>query len=110
MSDLAQVLADLREEAAVLRRNGASFSVERVEAVADAVRDAAEDYLTWLSVPAACLKSGLSVRTLQRRYRELADCGLARTNARGEREFRACAIPARPDIAAAREMGRRGAA
>jgi hypothetical protein len=105
--ELADVLADARGEAAVLRRNKASFSIERVELLCDEVSEAASDYLRWLSEADARLKSGLALRTLRRRFRELQECGLARYNPRHEREFRACAIPPRPAVAEAREAARR---
>lgn len=100
--DLAQVVADAREEAAVLRRSGNSGQAEYVEQLLERVSRAAEDYLRWLSEPDAIIKSGLAERTLRRRFRELQDCGLARWNAKREREYRACAVPPRPNIAAAR--------
>lgn len=99
--DLATVLADAREEAAVLRRTGNGGQADYVDALLDRVQDAAEDYVTWISEGDAMLKSGLAERTLRRRFRELVDCGLARWNGRG-REYRACAVPSRPNLAAAR--------
>src|SRR5690242_4046908 len=75
--DLAQVLADAREEAQVLRRAGNIGQAEYVDALVSKVRDAAEDFMTWLSEPDAMLKSGLSERTLRRRFRDMIDCGTA---------------------------------
>lgn len=110
LTDLAQVIADAREEAAVIRRAGHGDQSEYVEALLDKVFAAAEDYIIWLSEAEARLKSGLSTKTLHRRWRELFDSGNARFNAKGEREYRSCAIPPRPDVAAAREAGRATAA
>lgn len=108
--DLAQVIADARGEAAVLRANRASFSVERVEQICERVAEAAGDYMRWLSESDAMIKSGLSGRTLRRRFPELLECGLARYDAEGEREYRACAIPPRASIGEQRDRGRRAVA
>lgn len=107
---LEQVVADAREEAAVLRRAGSTGQAEYVERLLDRVSVAAEDYLRWISEPDAMLKSGLAERTLRRRFRELLDCGLARYNQKGEREYRAVAVPPRPAVIEARERGRQTAA
>ena len=104
--ELADVLADARGDAAVLRRSGNAGQAEYVEALCDQIADAAGDYLRWLSEGDAFLKSGLAPRTLHRRFRDLHECGLARYNAKREREYRACAVPSRPDVADARERGR----
>ncbi|MEX1185351.1 MAG: hypothetical protein WEA80_02020 [Gemmatimonadaceae bacterium] len=104
--DLAQVIADAREEVSVLRRTGHGQQAEYVEKLLDSVYAAAEDYITWLPEPAAVLKSGLSVKTLHRRWRELLETDNARFNSKGEREYRSSAIPNRPDVAAARAAGR----
>jgi hypothetical protein len=108
--DLSQVLADARGEAAVLRANRASFSVERVEEFCERVDEAARDYIRWISESDAMIKSGLSGRTLRRRFRELLECGLARYDAEGEREYRACAIPPRASIGEQRDRGRKAVA
>jgi hypothetical protein len=102
---LEQVLADYREEAAVLRRAGNTGQADYVDRVLDAVAAAAEDYIRWLEESDAILKSGLAPRTLHRRFRELVDCGLARWTA-GRRQYRSCAIPPRPNLAEARARGK----
>ena len=94
----------------MLRRSGNAGQAEYVEALCDRTAEAAADYIRWLSESDAMLKSGLSSRTLQRRFRNLLECGLARHGAHGEREYRACAIPFRANIAAARARGRGAAA
>lgn len=108
--DLAQVLADTRGEAAVLRANRAAFSVDRVEQLCERMAEAAGDYLRWLSESDAMIKSGLSRRTLRRRFRDFLECGLARYDAEGEREYRSCAIPPRASIGEQRERGRKAVA
>lgn len=102
---LEDVIADAREDVEVLRRSGNAGQAEYVEKLLDAVYAASEDYVTWLSESDALLKSGLAERTLRRRFRELVDCGLARYNNHRGREYRACAVPSRPNLAAARARG-----
>jgi hypothetical protein len=110
MTDLSQVIADARGEAQVLRRAGNVGQADYVESLCDRVASSAEDYLRRISLADARLKSGLNVRTIKRRFRELQDCGLAGYNDRGEMWFRACAIPQRAGIAQQRERGRRAVA
>ena len=110
MTDLSQVLADLRGEAAVLRRSGNGGQADYLEAMCDRVAESAEDYLRKLSITDARLKSGLAISTLKRRFRDLRDCGLAGINEKGDMWFRACGIPQRAGIAEARERGRRAVA
>lgn len=105
MKPLEQVIADAREEAAMLKRTGNVGQAEHLERLLDEVYAAAEDYVTWLSEADALLKSGLAERTLRRRFRELVDCGLARYDNRRGREYRACAVPSRPNLATARARG-----
>lgn len=90
-------MANARREAAIIRRSGNTGQADYVEQLLDRLSRAAEDYVTWLNESAAILKSGLAERTLRRRFRELLDCGLARYNEKGEREYRAIAVgPRRP--------------
>lgn len=105
MSELAQVLADAREEAQVLRRAGNAAQADYLEALLGRVRDAAEDFLTWLSEPDAILKSGLTERTLRRRFRDMLDCGTARYGPKRKREYLSACIPNRPDVREARARG-----
>ncbi len=108
--ELADVLADARGEAAVLRRSGNAGQAEYVESLCNDIAASAEDYLRRLSLSDARLKSGLAVRTLKRRHRELVDCGLAGFDDRGQVWFRACAIPQRAGVVQSRERGRRAVA
>ena len=106
--DLAEVLADLRGEAAVLRKNRATFSVDRVEEFCDRVTAAAEDYLTWLSEKDAAIRSGHSEDWLRGRFEALRRDGHARLAGRA-RQYRACAIPRRADVINAAARGREAA-
>lgn len=108
--ELQQVLADIRGEAAVLRRSGNGGQADYVESMCDRVSEAAEDYMRRISITDARLKSGLALSTLKRRFRELRECGLAGFDAKGQMWFRACAVPQRAGIAHARERGRRSVA
>lgn len=89
----------------MLSRARASVPPEYLTELLDEVRAAAEDFITWLPESDAMLKSGLSERTLRRRFREMLDCGTARWGHTG-REFLAKCIPQRPDLIAARARGR----
>ena len=106
--DLGSIVASAREDVQLLKRMGNAQQAAYIEQLLDQIRDAAEDFLTWLSEDKAYLKSGLSHRTLRRRFRELMDCGMARYSERGEREFRSCAIPPRADATAAKAAGLAG--
>lgn len=105
---LEQVLADAREEAAVLKRAGHPIQAAGLERLCDAVAGAAEDYLTWLSEGDARLMSGRSVEWLRGRFAGWLALGLARMNGK-RREYRALIIPRRANLSAAREAGRRAA-
>lgn len=103
---LEQVLADAREEAAVLKRAGHPVQAQGIDRLCTAVADAAEDYLTWLTESDARLQSGWSVERLRGQFARWLDQGLARMNGK-RREYRALIIPRRANVSAAREAGRR---
>ena len=105
---LEQVLADGRDEAAVLRRNGHVAQAETLSRFIDAVLESAEDYLTWLSEGEARLRSGHSVEWLRGRFAGLQSQGLAKLEGK-RRMYRAVGIPQRPNLEAARMAGRRAA-
>jgi hypothetical protein len=107
--DLAQLFADKREEVQMLARNATAVLPSFLDEFLDEFRAVAEDFITWLSETDAMLKSGLSERTLRRRFREMLDCGTARWGKNG-REYLSCGIPNRPEVAAARARGRGKAA
>ncbi len=109
LRELADVLADARGEAAVLRRSGNPGQADYIEALCTDIAASAEDYLRRLSLSDARLKSGLALRTLKRRHRELVDCGLAGFDDRRQMWFRACAIPQRAAVVQQRDRGRRAA-
>lgn len=108
MSDLAQVIADARGEAAVLRANRASFSPDRVEEILTAVAGASEEWLTWLSEGDAAIRSGRSEAWLRARHPALERDNMARVSGRS-RQYRACAVPRRADVITAAAKGRAAA-
>lgn len=108
MPTLEQVIADAREEASILLRNGHRAQAETLERFLDAVTAAAEDYLTWLTEPDAHLRCGWSVKMLRGRFPALCAQGLARLDGR-RRLYRACALPQRAHLEAARRAGERAA-
>jgi hypothetical protein len=106
--ELEQVLADAREEAAVLESNRAAFSVDRVRQLLAAVSESAEEWLTWLSEGDAMIRSGYSADWLRSRFEQWRRDGHARMNGRS-RQYRACAIPRRANTVNAAARGRAAA-
>ena len=105
---LEDVLADAREEAAVLRRAGHPVQARAIERLCDAVAESTEDYRTWLTKSDARLQSGRSVEWLRAQFPRWLDQGLARLNGR-KREYRAMIVPRRANLSAAKEAGRTAA-
>lgn len=104
---LESIIADTRGEAAVLRANKASFSVDRVEQLLDDVARTAEGWLVWLSEGDASIRCGFSVGWLRARYPQWEHDGNARMTANGkDRQYRSCIVPRRANIAMAAEAGR----
>lgn len=106
MSDLAQVLADVRGEAAVLRRRGSAAMADALEDVAGKVQASAEDYLTFVTESEARLR-GAKLAFLRRNYPTWEQDGHAR-KVHGVREYRAIMLPRVTPTSIAREAGRRG--
>lgn len=103
---LEQVIADAREEAAVLRRHHQAAIADAIGRLADAVQASALDYLNWLSESEARLRSGHDVPWLRARFAQWAEQGLAEWRG-AKRYYRAVVIPQRPNLDAARAAGRR---
>jgi hypothetical protein len=106
--NLEQVLADFREEAAVLKRAGHPVQAAGIERLCEAVAKATEDYRTWLNESDARLQSGRSVEWLRGQFPGWMAQGLARLNGK-KREYRALIVPRRANVSAARAAGRRAA-
>lgn len=105
---LEQILADTREEAAILERNGASFSVARVRDLCASVEQAAEGWLVWLSETNAAIQCGYSVSWLRARYPQWEREGHARTIGQA-RQYRKCIVPRRANVDLAAQRGREAA-
>lgn len=103
---LEQTLADWRGQAAVLRHNGHSQQAETIERVCDSVKDAATDYLEWMSETAASLQSGRAAAWLRQRFPLWEAQGHARHRGR-HREYRKIVVPQRFELAAAKAEGDR---
>lgn len=106
---LEELLANWREDAAVLRRTGHQAEAERRERDARDVADAAADYLEWMTEEDARARSGRSVEFFRQRFTEWERAGYARKRGR-KREYRTIVVPRRANLSAAYEAGRRGAA
>lgn len=104
---LEQVLADARGELPLLRRRKASWDPDAIGEFLDRVASATEDFRRFISEDDARLQSGKSVAWLRARFNEWVDSGNAEKRGR-KRYYRACIIPRRPDLEAARAAGRRG--
>jgi hypothetical protein len=106
MPDLAQVLADMRGEAQVLKRHGSTALAVVLEEFAGEVAKAAEDYLTFVTESEARLR-GAKLAFLRRNFATWEQDGHAR-KVHGVREYRAIMLPRVTPASVAREAGRRG--
>jgi hypothetical protein len=95
VNDLAQALADFREEAAVLRRNGHKAQAESIERVVERVAELAGPYIRFVGEVDAVLYSGKQKKALRRLFPELEAQGNAYRDARGRRFFREMCLPRR---------------
>lgn len=109
MSRLAVTLADFREEAAVLRRNGHTLQADTIERVCAAVADAAHEYLTWIPEQEAQLRSGFGPDYFRARRKQWQEDGLAEPRGRAWYYCRLI-VPRRKLDSIVRAEGRRGAA
>jgi hypothetical protein len=105
IESLEQVLADARGELPVLERRNGSWSPKDIREFVERVALAAEEWLTWLSEGDAAIRSGYSEVWLRGRFEQLRRDGHARLSGRA-RQYRACAIPRRANIASAAARGR----
>ena len=103
---LEEILANEREDAAVLRRRGHARDADLIDSILDRVVGAAEDYITWLDEPDAVTRSGQVANWLRKQFPAWRSEGHARTNERGVRQYRKCIIPQRGHKRTASEAGR----
>jgi hypothetical protein len=106
MTDLAQLLADTRAEAALLRKRGVVQLADALDDIVDKVSAAAEDYLRFIPETEARLR-GAKLAWLRRNFATWAQDGHAR-KVGGTREYRAIMLPRVTPQSVAREAGRRG--
>lgn len=106
--DLAQLIADWRADAAVLRRRGVTTEAQILERCADQTEAAAVEYLTLLTESEAILFSGQTSRWLRSRFPAWESRGNALRRGR-TRYYRQLALPRRTRIAQAYADGRRAA-
>lgn len=105
---LEQVLADAREQAAILRHHGHAAQAKSVEDVVERVAGVMRPWLSVLSEKEAMLRSGRGVDYLRSRFAGWEAAGLAFLDERGRRVYRELIVPTRPHREAARLAGERG--
>jgi hypothetical protein len=105
VSDLGQVLTDWRGQASVLRMRGHPREAALIEQLCDEVRAAAVSYLEWLTEDEAMLRSDRSRAYFRSRFPQWESEQLAWLDGR-RRRYRACIVPRRPDVEAAKAAAR----
>lgn len=108
MKDLDTIIADAFAESRTLEGNRAAFSVDRVREILGDVREATEEWTTWLSETDAAIRSGYTEATLRGKFENLRRDGHARLVGKN-RQYRACAVPRRANVVAAAARGREAA-
>ncbi len=108
---LEQVLADEREDAAVLRRNRHTHEADIIERICARVSMAARDWMEFISERDAQLRSNKSVAWLRTRFPMWEREGLARhhPDKLHERQYRRVIIPRHVDVDAVRADAERQA-
>lgn len=105
---LEDVLADCREDAALLRAHGHKGQPESMERVCDRVAESMRSYLEWLSEAEAHSRSGRAIDWLRGRFADWEAIGMAERRGRA-RYYRAVIVPRRANLEAARADARREA-
>jgi hypothetical protein len=95
---IEQVLADVREEAATLRRYGQKDAAVAMDTVLDKVTSELREYLTWHDEKGAVLMSGKGKGYYASRFDDWEARGLARSPRRGVRQYREVVIPKQVSI------------
>lgn len=109
---LEQVLADFREEAAILRANSQGAQAASIERVCEVVRNCMASYLDWMSEDEARLWSGWSRTRLRAHFPQWETQGLAEWVGEGRkarRRYRRQAVPRRANTLGAFEAGKQSA-
>jgi hypothetical protein len=104
---IEQVIADLREEANVLRKTGNTKQAETYDRILAELKKAPEleELVTWLSEEDAMFTSGKGKQWLRSRFCEWEERGHAKKDGR-KRWYRMIVLPQRPNIEAAYRAGR----
>ena len=103
-----RVLADFREEAAVLRRNGHVAQADAIVRVCDQVAESAIDFLSWITETEARMRSGKGEDYFKARRQRWAEDGLAEQRGR-HWYYRRCIIERQKLPSITRAEARRGA-
>jgi hypothetical protein len=106
VQDLSQVLIDIRDEAALLRRRGVVQLADFADDLVTKVQQAAEDYLRFVPETEARLR-GAKLAWLRRNFATWEQEGHAK-KVGGERFYRSIMLPRTTPASIAREAGRRG--
>ena len=102
---LEDLLTELTDDAKVLANHGDERAAKLIGAIVKRVRDAAEDYLTWLSEDDATLRSNHARRWFRNQFATWAAEGNAKKE-RGRYYYRMCIVPQRANVSAAYADGR----
>jgi hypothetical protein len=108
--ELGQVITDWRGEAAILRRRGDERVAKVLEQCAQDVAAVSEEYVSFLTMPEACRRSGLSPEQMRRHARKFLGTPHATYDRRTGYMVRACIVPRRAHAELMREAAMRGAA
>lgn len=109
MSDLDTILRRWDDDAAALTRNGEPDKAAILVRCAAEVREAADEWLTWISEEQAALRSGRRVEWWRGQFPALLKRGHARQVGRAKRVYRLAVVPVRDAILQAAEEGRKAA-
>ena len=101
---IEDVIADLREEANVLRRTGNVKQAETYDRILDVLTPELEELTTWLSEDDAMLRSGRGKAWLRARFDEWEKRGHAKQERR-KRWYRMVVIPQRLNLEEAYRAG-----
>ena len=105
MSTFEQAAANLREEAAILRRNGHVGQAQALERACDELTAGAEEFVAWLTEDQAMTYTGRSAAWLRGLFGGWVERGLAKTVGR-VRYYRRAVLIHRGNAEAARAAGR----
>jgi hypothetical protein len=112
MREPADILTAMRDEAQTLRANRAAMAPARVNEFLAELEAALSEYNTWLDEEDVISRSGRGAGHWRGRFPDLMALNMARIEGQGRRQrrqYRACVVPARANLHAAREDARAAA-